>query len=101
MTRFSQWLVEYRRPIVILAHVVLWTAAYAGAFLLRFDFDVPAPFTGTTYAAWVLPLIVLRAIGFEWFGLFHGMWKYTGQRDLEDLLKATLVPTVLFALAVL
>jgi FlaA1/EpsC-like NDP-sugar epimerase len=98
MNRLSQWLLEYRRPVVVAAHVLLWVAAYVGAFLLRFDFAVPAPFDAPVYVWWAVPLVVLRIGAFSWFGLFHGMWRYTGQKDLEDLLKGTFASTLLFAL---
>lgn len=101
MDRLSDWLLAWRRPLVVLAHAGLWSGAYLGAFLLRFDFAIPAPFDASVYALWVLPLLLLRFGAFQWFGLFQGMWKYTGQRDLEDLLKASLASTLLFALAVL
>ncbi|MCB9689397.1 MAG: polysaccharide biosynthesis protein [Alphaproteobacteria bacterium] len=101
MNRLSNLLLQYRRPLVVLAHCVLWVGAYVGAFLLRFDFTIPEAWRSWSYALWVLPLIVARLGAFAWYGLFQGMWKYTGQRDLEDLLKATLLSTGVFALAVL
>ncbi|MEQ1564249.1 MAG: nucleoside-diphosphate sugar epimerase/dehydratase [Myxococcota bacterium] len=94
-------LLEYRRPLVWLAHAVIWACAYIGAWLLRFDLDIPTYFLGWPYWAWIVPLIGIRSGAFAWFGLFHGIWKYTGQRDLENLLKATAWSTGLFALAVL
>jgi FlaA1/EpsC-like NDP-sugar epimerase len=99
--QLSNCLLEYRRTFVVLAHLVIWTACYAGAFLIRFDFAVPEYFLAPKYAWWVVPLLVFRTGAFAWFGLFHGMWRYTGQRDLESLLKATLLSTGLFALATL
>ncbi|MEQ1508215.1 MAG: nucleoside-diphosphate sugar epimerase/dehydratase, partial [Myxococcota bacterium] len=79
----------------------LWAAAYLGAFLMRFDFDIPLAFQGWKYWGWIGPLVLIRMGAFGGFGLFHGMWRYTGQRDLENLVKATVVSTGLFALAVL
>jgi FlaA1/EpsC-like NDP-sugar epimerase len=90
----------WRRPIIVLTHAVLFLVSYAVAFGLRFDFSVPAPFASWTYAGWALPLVALRLLSYGWFGLFHGMWRYTGQRDLEDLAKATLSSTLAFALLV-
>jgi FlaA1/EpsC-like NDP-sugar epimerase len=98
--RLSHLFVVYRRPLVVLAHALLWSAAYYGAFLLRFDFQIPQSFASPVYALWVLPLILLRLVAFAWLGSFQGMWKYTGQRDLENIVKATVLSTGLFALAV-
>jgi len=83
------------------AHAVIWTVAYLGAFLLRFDFDVPAAWWTWPYAMWIGVLIGLRSLAYAHFGQFQGIWKYTGQRDLERLILATGVSTLAFALVVL
>jgi hypothetical protein len=36
-------LVSYRRVLTVGAHVLLVPLAYFGAYLIRFDFQVPAP----------------------------------------------------------
>jgi FlaA1/EpsC-like NDP-sugar epimerase len=101
ISRLSHWMLEYRRPIVILVHGIIWASAYAGAFLLRFDFAIPTYFLQWPYWAWILPLMVVRGGIFSWYGLFHGIWRYTGTRDLENLVKATAISSGIFALAVL
>lgn len=97
----ARLLLAYRRPMVIAAHILLWSLAYAGAFLLRFDFNIPDTYFTWTFASLLGLLIAIRLVSYAWFGLFHGMWKYTGQRDLIDLGKATTVSTALWALAIL
>src|SRR5690606_37923671 len=49
---------------------------------------------------WIVPLIFARAVLFARMGLFHGILRYTGSRDLEDLAKATVVGSALLAVAV-
>jgi len=93
-------LVDFRRPIVWMAHLTIWTAAYFGAFLLRFDFSIPEAFVTPVYALWLVPLLVVRTATHAYAGLFHGMWRYSGQRDLEGMVLATLAGTGVFALAV-
>ncbi|MEZ4238646.1 MAG: nucleoside-diphosphate sugar epimerase/dehydratase [Myxococcota bacterium] len=97
----GNWLLEHRRTVVVLAHLAIWAACYAGAFLVRFDFAVPEFFLAPKYLWWVVPLLVLRVGAFAFFGLFQGMWRYTGQRDLESLVKATALSTGVFALLTL
>jgi FlaA1/EpsC-like NDP-sugar epimerase len=94
------WL-AWRRPVIVASHAGLFLVSYRLAFELRFDFDIPGPFDEWRYLAWAVPLIVLRLGAYSWYGMFHGMWKYTGQRDLESLAKATLGSTLAFALVVL
>jgi FlaA1/EpsC-like NDP-sugar epimerase len=101
VSRLSNLFLEYRRPLVVLAHAAIWSAAYTGAWLLRFDFAIPEPFLAWKYWAWIVPLVLIRTGAFAGFGLFSGMWKYTGQRDLENLVKATATSTGIFALIVL
>jgi len=99
--RIPSAVLRYRRPLVIATHLLLWTAAYVGAFLIRFDGAVPNAYLHWVFAAWVVPLLGLRLLAYGQLGLFHGMWKYTGQRDLIDLAKATAGSSAIYALLVL
>ncbi|MEZ4322096.1 MAG: nucleoside-diphosphate sugar epimerase/dehydratase [Myxococcota bacterium] len=99
--RIPDALLRYRRALVVLAHLLIWTGAYAGAFLIRFDGYVPNRYFDWVFAAWLLPLLVVRTLAYAQLGLFHGMWRYTGQRDLIDLAKATGVSTAVYSLLVL
>lgn len=99
--RPSDALLTYRRPLVVAAHVVIWVAAYFGAFLLRFDMDVPSAYLGVQFAVLVVPLLALRILAYARLGLFQGMWRYTGQRDLVDLAKATALSSAIYALLIL
>jgi len=94
-------LLRYRRPLVVVAHVLIWSLAFVGGFLIRFDFTIPAQYLDWPVLAWLGVLIVLRLATYGYFGLFHGMWKYTGQRDLIDIGKATSASTALWALTLL
>ncbi len=87
--------------MVWLAHTAIWTVAYLAAFLLRFDFDVPEAWWRWPSGAWLGVLVVLRTIAYARLGQFQGIWKYTGQRDLERLIAATGVSTLVFAMLVL
>lgn len=84
-----------RRTLVVLVHLVLWVGAFLGAFLLRFDFIVPRIYA-TTIAIALPVLLVLRGLLFAYFGLFRGLWRYTGTRDLVALAKASSLSTAGF-----
>ena len=88
--------VTYRRPLVVLVHVALWTISTVGAFLLRFDFDVPSEYW-TRVPSWLALMLALRSASYAYFGLFHGLWRYSGTKDLADILKASLLSSGLFA----
>ncbi len=91
---------SYRRPFIVVFHTVLTAVAYLGAFLVRFDFDLPA-------AEWdrflrTLPLILLvRMVVFAWFHLYEGLWRYVSMRDILAILKAATLSSVVLSAGVL
>jgi FlaA1/EpsC-like NDP-sugar epimerase len=91
--------VGVRRALIIAVHVVLWTASYLLAFALRFDFSLQHQYTAQMWT-WFPILLGLRFAVYWFAGLFRGMWKYSGARDLKAILAATTASTLLF-LAVL
>jgi FlaA1/EpsC-like NDP-sugar epimerase len=99
--RIPNAVLRYRRLLVITAHIVIWAGAYFGAFLIRFDGEVPERYFDPVFAAWLVPLLVARLVAYGYFGLYQGMWRYTGQRDLIDLGKATAASSAVYALLVL
>lgn len=89
-------IIAYRRWLVVLVHLALWTFALIASLLLRFEFAIP-------YLIWVLvpKLLALslfvRAMVHWRFGLFHGLWRYSGSRDLLSLMKAATLSSVIIA----
>jgi len=82
-----------KRPnfwIVLLGDAVLCGLAYYLSYILRFDGDIP---TGA-FANWmntVVWIVPLKLVCFYFFGLYKGMWRYTGIYDLENLIKACVI----------
>jgi len=83
----------WKRPnfwVVLLTDAVLVAAAYLLSYYLRFDGDIPvrefANWKGTV--VWIVPL---KLACFYFFGLYKGMWRYTGIYDLEGLIKACVI----------
>ena len=92
-------LLTYRRVFVILAHLAMWTASLAGAFLLRFEFSFPQHYLAT-FPLWLAEVLVVRSVVHLVMGLFTGLWRYSSSRDLIALAKASVVSTAVFALLV-
>lgn len=90
-------MLHYRRGLVLLVHVSLFVLAMLGAFLLRFEFSIPAEYFPVGYA-WLTAILLFKVACFAWFGMFSGMWRYTGARDLVSLFRAATVATGLFSL---
>ena len=87
--------IRFRRPLVVMVHMSLWTVAFVGAFLLRFDFKISSEYW-VAISRWLPALLVLRVLTGWYFGMFHGMWRYTGARDLLGLVNASTLSSSLF-----
>lgn len=75
----------------ITAAVLAWIAAY----LLRFNFDVPADYAAQmwSHVGWVA---MLDAACFLGFGLYRGMWRYASIHDLRLIVTAVGVAAMAF-----
>ncbi|MFO7987347.1 MAG: nucleoside-diphosphate sugar epimerase/dehydratase [Desulfatiglandaceae bacterium] len=82
-----------KRPnfwVVFLGDAVLVALSLYLAYLLRFDGSIPASQFGSFVhiLPWVIPI---KLAAFFFFGLYKGMWRYTGIYDLENLVKACVI----------
>ncbi|MBI3650438.1 MAG: hypothetical protein HY231_05255 [Acidobacteria bacterium] len=89
-----------RRVFEVLLDLGLVALAYYGAYLLRFDGDIPdvqlAIFMKT------LPLLMLMQMAIFWFGgVYRGLWRYMGVDDLITIAKSVLGYAVLAVAGVL
>jgi len=90
-----------RYTVLAVTHDVIVAAlAWAGAYFLRFNFDLPQNYRSEMLdtLVWVAPLQVLI---FWYMGLYRGIWRYASMADLRRifmavLLAATLIPLVLW-----
>ncbi len=78
----------------------LIAAAYIGAYLLRYELQLPEE--EWRRIAHILPyLVAMKLTCFFLFGLYRGMWRYTSLADMKNVLKATIVSSLILVLAVL
>ena len=78
------------------AHAVIFAGVYWLAYLLRFDFDVPAE--GMTIFWSSVPWVVgLKILVFCLLSQFHGWWRYVTFADLVALLRASVVSLFILA----
>ncbi len=95
---FGPWL-RTNRLLVVCADALAVASSLLLAFLFRFDFSVPA--VAWDHFVQFLPLVLaLKLILFIPFGLYRGMWRYTGLLDLWRLAQANLVAQLLVVAAV-
>lgn len=95
----KEFIIRYRRVLVVFIHLVLIALAYTLSFASRFEFDFYYSSENTSlFAATLLPLLILRLSSYWYFDLFKGLWKYAGMEDLKNIVKASFLGTLLFAL---
>ena len=91
--KFPSLLLRYRHWVTGLFQAGLIVSALILAWLLRFDFSLP-------YRSILLPaipiLVLTRLAALSYFGLLRGWWKYTGIRDVFDIVEGVGLGSLLF-----
>lgn len=86
--------------VILITDIILLCCSFYFSYLIRFDFQVPElifkGFTG------MLPYVVGGKIFcFYLFNLYKGMWRYTSLNDLLDIIKASMVSSLVLVVFVL
>ncbi len=80
--------------IILLLDLFLLVLAHYVAYYLRFDFSFTQQHVGVLVA--FLPLILsVKILVFYFFGLYRGMWRYTGFNDILRIFWASIFSTLL------
>src|ERR1039458_2744881 len=95
-----EWRERLRRPLIWGTHLGLFLVSGAVAFLLRFDFSIPASESRDLLVGLAVWLIVKSAV-FRRLELDRGLWRYVSIRDVARLAAANLVGSTLGWLALL
>lgn len=86
--------------IVLFADVLLLTGSLILAYLIRFDFVLPRPYSVLLFQ--LLPFVLIVKIGcFYFFDLYRGMWRYTSIADLLNIIKASCVSSLVIICLIL
>lgn len=67
--------------------------SFFGAFLLRFDFTIPAEFSNF-YLVWLPIFIVVKLTSFYFFGLYKVIWRFTSVWELLNIVKSVTLSSV-------
>lgn len=89
-----------RRILVFFLDVVLIVAAFALAFLLRFDFQIPADQSSTMLQG-LLIILAVKSVIFIASGMYRCIWRYASLRDAYEIFKVVTLSSVVSALALL
>lgn len=94
MTALFRQAFKPRRLLVFCLDIMLIAVALCGAFLLRFDFRIPAEFLPLFKSALLVALIV-KPLVFITSGLYRSIWKYASLQDGIEILKVVTVSSAL------
>jgi FlaA1/EpsC-like NDP-sugar epimerase len=94
-------LVKYRKLIIVSIHVFIVVAAFFFSFASRLDFGfINTPAFFNIFLSTLVPLVIIRMSFYRLYDLFRGLWRYTGLKDLGDIIKASFLGTLMFAVYV-
>ena len=79
-----------RTLLAMLHDIVAAGLAWALAFWLRLNLDLPAPY-GAVMLRTVPVVILLQALIFWRFGLYRGIWRYASIHDLRNIVTAVAI----------
>ncbi|MBU4191568.1 MAG: polysaccharide biosynthesis protein [Proteobacteria bacterium] len=79
---------------MLLADLAIFALALHLAYLFRFDFEVPRPFSAQ-YVGLLKYVLVFKGALFLLFGLYRGMWRYTSLDDYWKLLRVTALQSLI------
>jgi len=79
---------------MLLLDAALVAGAYYLAFYLRFDGEIPSGFLDLFFRT-VAPVVAMKVLIFLIFGLYRGMWRFTSLNDLQNVVVAALMATML------
>ncbi len=96
MQESTQWLLRYRRVVAVAVHLLLFVLAQAGAFGLRFEFSIPGEYFPIAWL-WLAANVAIHLAVFGSSGMFSGLWRYTGARDLVALSRSSALSALIFS----
>ena len=89
-----------RRLLVFLVDVILIVVAYVAAFLLRFDFSIPADqWTIFLKGLWIV--LAIKPLVFLVSGLYRNLWRYASLHDAMEIFKVITISSVMAVFTVM
>ena len=80
--------------IILFGDIILFCLAHMTAYIIRFEFNLSDQELHNMLV--MLPVIIpIKLLGFNGFGLYQGMWRYTSLLDMWGLFKATFFSSLL------
>jgi len=98
MNFYRQYIAQWLSYIAMLHDVAVAAFVWYAAFLLRFNFDIPANFVAVVCKT--LPLVLMVEFAcFVFFGLYRGMWRFASLPDLKRIIRAVALSALVISFA--
>jgi len=95
LSRVPAILLRFRKPLILLAHIVAFTISLALSFLLTSNMRFERTWLVDQYPTLLLFFLIIKLPVFGLFKQYRGWWRYVGISDLIGILQASLVSTVI------
>jgi len=89
------FLLKFREPLIILAHIVVFACSLMLSFLLANNMQFRADWLVEQYPLLLLFFIIVKLVVFGLFKQYRGWWRYVGISDLTGIVSASLVSTLI------
>jgi len=86
-------LLRFRKPLIILAHIIIFAASLMLSFLLANNMEFRRTWLVEQYPLLALFFIIIKLGVFGFFRQYRGWWRYVGISDLLGIMRASLVST--------
>lgn len=96
----KNWPFSFRSALALFHDITVAIFAWYGAFLLRFNFDIPIEQTALIKKT-ILLVILLEGITSIYFGLYRGTWRFASLTDLKRILLSAFTSSVILVLMLL
>src|SRR6266849_962677 len=73
-----------RVALLVFLHTVIFSLCYPFAWLLRFEFNIPASYAAVMRSS-ILWVVAIELIAGAFFGFYRGWWRYVGISDVLRL----------------
>ncbi len=83
-----------RRPLIVLAHTIAFAASLMLSFLVANSMQLRRDWLIEQYPVMLIFVLIIKLLLFGFFKQYRGWWRYVSITDLFDILRASLVSTL-------
>jgi FlaA1/EpsC-like NDP-sugar epimerase len=91
----SNLMLRFRRPLIVLAHLAVFTVSLLLSFLVASNMQINADWLIGQYPTMLVFVLVIKTLIFGLFQQYRGWWRYVGISDLTGIVRASLVSTMI------